>query len=138
MSNESPLSLLVSILSSSVKELESAYAKKGQEYPSLDARFTPLPDDAKELEVNPELGQLSRIVVAAAAQIMATVRAPMETIQEYSTGSYAAASLNLVVDVNVANILKDSGPQGMHIKDIALRADVPAERLGTSSCMAQD
>ena len=109
MKNESPvspLSALLSILTKSINTLESAYSEANLQYPSLDAPFAPTP-----LDGNPELIQATRHAVAAAAQIIATIRVPIETVQEYSTSSYAAASLNLVVETNVANILKDAGEQ---------------------------
>ena len=104
MKNESPvspLSALLSILTKSINTLEGAYSEANLQYPSLDAPFAPTP-----LDGNAELIQATRHAVAAAAQIIATIRVPIETVQEYSTSSYAAASLNLVVETNVANILK--------------------------------
>ncbi|VDB99932.1 unnamed protein product [Peniophora sp. CBMAI 1063] len=124
MPDESPLSSLVSILSSNVKVLEAAYAKQNKSYPSLDADFVSDPLDA-----DPELGMAKRLVVAAAAQIIATVRSPMETVQEYGTSSYAVASLGLAVNINVADILKDSGEKGMHVKEVASRTNVSHEHL---------
>ena len=106
MSDQSPLTSLVAILSSSVRALEATYAGQGLSYPSLDAPYTPGP-----LDQDPDADKAARLIVAAAAQIIATVRAPAETVQEYAASSYAAASLNLVLDVHVANILKDAGAQ---------------------------
>ncbi|KZV63584.1 S-adenosyl-L-methionine-dependent methyltransferase [Peniophora sp. CONT] len=142
MSPKTPLSALVDILSSNAKALESAYAEKELEYPSLDTAFSQDP-----LDKDANLAHAKRLIVAAAAQIIATVRTPMETVQEHATSAYAAASLNLVVDVHVADILKDAGAQassssnlrrfyvllqcaqGLHVKDISAQAGVPSDRL---------
>jgi hypothetical protein len=102
--SRSPLSNLVSLLSSSVQTLEAAYDKAGATFPSLDAPFVP-----GALDGNPEVNHVARIIVATAAQIIATVRSPTEVLGEYSTGSLASAALSLTVDVHVANIIKDSG-----------------------------
>ena len=74
----SPLSALLSILTKSINTLESTYSEANLQYPSLDAPFAPTP-----LDGNPELIQATRHAVAAAAQIIATIRVPIETVQEY-------------------------------------------------------
>ena len=128
MKNESPvspLSALLSILTKSINTLESAYSEANLQYPSLDAPFAPTP-----LDGNPELIQATRHAVAAAAQIIATIRVPIETVQEYSTSSYAVASLNLVVETNVANILKAAGDQVRSRSSLALPAS--QSRAGSS------
>ncbi|KAI0035464.1 S-adenosyl-L-methionine-dependent methyltransferase [Vararia minispora EC-137] len=127
MAAQSPLSALLALLTSSVQTLESAYAKQGLSYPSLDAPFAPSP-----LDTDAELNNIARLAVASAAQIIATIRGPLETIQETSTGAYGAAALSLIVDTHVANIIKEAGDddQGVHISEIAAKAQVPADSLG--------
>ena len=101
-----PLRALANIILTSVQSLESAYANKGNAFPDLTQTFASGP-----LDTDPAVDETVRTIVAAAYQIIATVRAPPETIQEYSTGAYSAAALSIVVDLNITNILQDAGEQ---------------------------
>ncbi|KAF9025659.1 S-adenosyl-L-methionine-dependent methyltransferase [Hymenopellis radicata] len=67
-----------------------------------------------------------RIIVAAAAQLIATVRSPPETLQLDCTGTYTTAVLGVIEDANVADILMEAGPQGLHVKDIAAASGLDA------------
>lgn len=112
----SSLSALVGILSSGVQTLESEYTKQGSAYPSLNDPFAPGP-----LDSDATVNATARLVVAAAYQIIAAVRTPFESIQEYGTGMYAPAALSLVVDIHIPNLLKDAGEQvnmPIHFQDL--------------------
>ncbi|KAG5645605.1 hypothetical protein DXG03_005743 [Asterophora parasitica] len=101
-----PLSALAAIISSNVKSLEAAYATHGADFPSLDDPFRPTP-----LDFDPTLHQTKALIVAAAAQILASVRSPIETLQEYAPGMYWTATLGFVVDANIPDILNEGGPE---------------------------
>ena len=98
------LRALSNIISSGIQTLESAYSNKGISFPTLSDTFEPGP-----LDTDPAVNETTRTIVAAAYQIIATVRAPPESIQEYATGAYSTAALNLVVDLNIPNILQEAG-----------------------------
>ncbi|KAJ3929904.1 MAG: S-adenosyl-L-methionine-dependent methyltransferase [Lentinula lateritia] len=115
---------LVDILTSSVKTLLSQYNQQGVVFPSLNQPFVP-----SSLDSNPAVNESTRLIIAAAYQIIAAVRAPAESIQEYATGAYAATALNLCVEVSVANILQDAGQQGLHVRDMATKTDIATEHL---------
>lgn len=115
----SPLSALANIISSNAQNLEAAYAKSGAEFPSLDDPFRPTP-----LDFDPTLDQTKALIVAAAAQLLATVRSPIEMLQEYSPGMYWTATLGFVVDTNIPDILNEGGRQGVHVKDISAQNGV--------------
>ena len=106
MSSPSPLSALAGIISQSVQTLESAYSKKGLSFPSLDEPFKPGP-----LDDDLEVGNTTRLIVAAAYQIIATVRPPSETIMLHAPAMYMSASLGVVDEANIADVLKDAGPR---------------------------
>ncbi|KAI0032886.1 S-adenosyl-L-methionine-dependent methyltransferase [Vararia minispora EC-137] len=119
-----PLSALLRLLASSVESLEAAYAKEGVPFPSLDA-----PNAASPLAIDPEASHLARVAVAAAYQVIATVRDPIETVQHTAASYYASAALGVSVDLHVANILKEGGDEGVHIDEIAAQAGVPGDGL---------
>ena len=106
MSSTSPLAALAEIITQGAQTLESAYSKKGFSFPSLDEPFKPGP-----LDDDPDLGNTTRLIVAAAYQIIATVRPPMETIKLSAPAFHLSASLGVVDEADVADVLKDAGPQ---------------------------
>jgi hypothetical protein len=101
-----PLRALANIISTNVQTLESAYTRNGATFPDLKDPFAP-----SALDADPALNETARTIVAAAYQIIAAVRPPHESIQEYATGCYSSMALNLVVDLNIPNILKEAGGQ---------------------------
>jgi|SRR5882762_3798629 len=102
----SPLSALVAIISSGVHTLESTYTKYGTKFPSLDDPYVPGP-----FEEDPTLVETTRLVVAAAAQLIASVRLPEDTIREYAPSMFISSSMSFVVETNVPDILHEAGPE---------------------------
>ena len=100
-----PLLTLANTLVSGILTLESVYAKNGMTYPSLDDPFSPGSLDGDEV-----LANATRVIIGAAAQIIATVRPPVETLQESALAMYTPASLGLAVDFGIADVLKATGP----------------------------
>ncbi|KAG6817814.1 hypothetical protein H0H87_003222 [Tephrocybe sp. NHM501043] len=118
------LTELLNIITSGVQTLESAYAKDGQQYPSLDEPFRPI-----ALDQDAALTEARRLIVAAAAQLIATVRSPVETLQDYAPGLYNTATLGFIEETNVADIIKEGAAQGLHVKDISTRDGVDPSYL---------
>ncbi|KAG6919980.1 hypothetical protein DXG01_013329 [Tephrocybe rancida] len=124
MANPSPLRALADIISANVTILEDAYAKEGATFPSLDEPFKWAP-----IDTNPLLAEAKRLIAAAAGQLVATVRSPVETLQEYSPGMYLTVTLGTVVDTNVPDILRDAGSEGLHINAISAKNGVDPSYL---------
>ncbi|KAI0057865.1 S-adenosyl-L-methionine-dependent methyltransferase [Artomyces pyxidatus] len=120
----SPLTALANLISSSVQTLESAYSKEGLAFPSLDEPFRPGP-----LDNDAAIMAATHVIIAAAHQLIATVRSPMDTIFDYAPSMFMSASLGLAVDVDVPDVLKDAGPQGLHVKEIGEKVDIEGEKL---------
>ena len=99
-----PLLALANILVNGILTLESVYAKNGMTYPSLDDPFSPGSLDGDEV-----LANTTRVIIGAAAQIIATVRPPVETLQESALAMYTPVSLGLAVDSGIADVLKAAG-----------------------------
>ncbi|KAH8981148.1 S-adenosyl-L-methionine-dependent methyltransferase [Lactarius akahatsu] len=124
MSSTSPLVALARIISQGVQTLESAYSKKNLSFPSLDEPFKPSP-----LDDDPDVGNTTRLVIAAAFQIIATVRPPQETILDYAPAMYLSATLGVVDEANIADALKEAGPKGLHVNDISTKTGVDSDKL---------
>lgn len=77
------LALLTNIISTNVDSIQTAYTAHNSTFPSLD---TPGIDSAlNPATTDPEVAQSINAIIAAAAQLIATVRRPELTIVEAST-----------------------------------------------------
>lgn len=139
-----PLFALANTLINGILTLESVYAKNATSFPSLDEPFVP-----NALDNDAVLAATTRLIVGAAAQIIATVRPPVETLQDYALSMYTPAALGLAVDCNFADVLESVGPevrqymvllflapdhsrtcQGLHSRDIAQQVGLDEEKTG--------
>ncbi|KAI0041967.1 S-adenosyl-L-methionine-dependent methyltransferase [Auriscalpium vulgare] len=118
MAQDSPLLALAAIISSGAHTLEDAYAQKGHTFPSLNEPFSPGPLDADK-----DVGDATRLIIAAAHQIIATVRAPIDTFQDYAPAVYMTSALGFVDQADIADVLKEE-PQGLHVNDIGKKINV--------------
>jgi hypothetical protein len=71
----SNLSALLALISSGIADIESTYAANDATFPSLDEPYIPDPIEGKAVSA-------ANLVVAAAAQLIATVRPPSFTLFE--------------------------------------------------------
>ncbi|KAJ3864280.1 S-adenosyl-L-methionine-dependent methyltransferase [Lentinula novae-zelandiae] len=115
---------LATILYSGIETLLSEYNHQGVAFPLLSQPFTPSP-----LDTNSVVNESTCLIIAAAHQIIATVRAPAESIQEHATGAYTATALNLCVDVHVADILQGAGAQGIHTRELGTKTNIATKHL---------
>jgi hypothetical protein len=99
----SSLTALANIISTSADVLNKAYSQKGLQFPDLDDPLQPSPP------VDPSLAEHQALIVAAAAQISAIVRPPVQTFTELAFGIYGTSILAFVVDTNIPDILKEAG-----------------------------
>ncbi|KAJ8508977.1 hypothetical protein ONZ45_g8811 [Pleurotus djamor] len=112
------LDALVRIISSGVQTLRENYASQRESFPSLNETFVP-----SKLEEDPAIMAVSRLVVGAAAQLIASLRGPYDVLNEVGTGMYGPATLTVMNDNNIADLLQEAGPEG-------LPADVIGEKVG--------
>jgi hypothetical protein len=74
-----PLDALLGVISSGLAEIKTIYSKEGISTPSLDDPYSPNPVERK-------VGQATNLVVAAAFQLIATLRHPSGSLVEASGG----------------------------------------------------
>ena len=103
----SDIRALINIISAQVDTIEAKYAKAGESCPSLDQ---PEPTFGA-LDHDPEMDRAKDIATAAAAQLLASLRSPLDTVYEMACGTLQTAALGFVEEVNIANILAEAGPQ---------------------------
>ena len=75
----SPLRRLVNILSDAVTQIDEKYALADLEFPALHKQFDEK-DPAWRLLSDPDVVPLSSVIVAAADQLIASVRHPMQAV----------------------------------------------------------
>ncbi|KAK7045188.1 S-adenosyl-L-methionine-dependent methyltransferase, partial [Favolaschia claudopus] len=119
---------LLTLLSSAVDTLEGIYTKENTPFPSLDKPWNPR-DLSEAVAKQPEVVQAKLTIVAAAEQLMATVRDPYAAMLRFGDGVLLVACLRTVSELNVVEILREAGSQGLHVKEIAAPSKVNPDLL---------
>ncbi|KAF7349733.1 hypothetical protein MSAN_01700100 [Mycena sanguinolenta] len=106
------------IINKAIDEIEGVYAAADLPLPSLDAPFNPV-DPAEALLHNPTVEGATLNIMAAAAQLSATVASPLVSALNASHAYHIPACLRAASEVNVVEVLREVGPAGLHAKEIA-------------------
>ncbi|KAJ7142268.1 O-methyltransferase [Mycena epipterygia] len=118
MESLSTLRLLANIITDGVQTMERVYLETGTPLPSLDGTFDR--DDLMEvLRRTPDVSAAIKNIVAAAGQITAMVADPISVITNSTLGFHVSCCLRVASELNVVEILREAGPQGAHVKEIA-------------------
>ncbi|KAJ7748947.1 S-adenosyl-L-methionine-dependent methyltransferase [Mycena metata] len=125
----STLRLLADIISTAVGKMEAAYERDGHLLPSLDTPFDPA-DSAESLRREPDVAAAIMDILAAAAQISATVRDPSRTVVQTALAFNISSCLRVASELNVVEIIRDAPSQASHVKEIAALASVDSNLLG--------
>ncbi|KAJ4487854.1 O-methyltransferase-domain-containing protein [Lentinula aciculospora] len=126
----SPLRSLLSIIQNSVDDIEAAFDKRGLDFPSIDE--PPSERDAIRLESSVQAA--TALLTSAAYQLIATAQLPPSYIFNSLFGYYLTSALRAAMETNVVEILREAGPQGMHVKEIAKKAEVDPTKLSSILC----
>ncbi|KAK1232072.1 hypothetical protein PQX77_004790 [Marasmius sp. AFHP31] len=110
----SPLRSLAEIIISAVTTLETQFSNQGLVHPSLDDPYEP-----NVLDNEVEVVNARRLIVAAAAQLIASVSTPTDLMKECSTAMFTTATLGFAVDTDIADFLGTAGPKGLHTDQLA-------------------
>ncbi|KAF7288814.1 S-adenosyl-L-methionine-dependent methyltransferase [Mycena chlorophos] len=117
---------LLAILSSSIDLLESTCDAAGVAVPDLHEPFTP-PSEA--FRAIPAAAEAASLIGAAALQIEAIVTPPPVTLYRIVGGNFRSAALRAVFESGVTELLREAGPQGMHVRDIGAANGQEPEKL---------
>ncbi|KAJ7121939.1 O-methyltransferase [Mycena filopes] len=122
------LRALSDMIADAVTTVERTYKDAGQEAPSLDKPFD-RHDPAEALRRDPVVASAVQNLVAAAGQITAIVRDPAVSIVSSAHAFQISSCVRAVAELNVAEILKEAGPKGLHVKHIAALGKVDPSLL---------
>nr|GAT44743.1 predicted protein [Mycena chlorophos] len=125
----STLRALLNVMSDAVDTIEGVYTSANLPIPSLNEPYNPS-DPSEALRADPIVAAASTNLIAAAAQITATVRNPVHTAVLTTCYFHIASAVRVASELNVVEILREAGPQGMHLNDIAAKCHVHSDVLG--------
>ncbi|KLO13130.1 O-methyltransferase [Schizopora paradoxa] len=125
---KSTLKALVEIISKNIDVLDDALEKRGCPVPSLDDPFTPGSDVANG---QPELMVTADLACRAALQLAQIIRLPQLTLLQDSVSHLTSVSMRTAVELHIAEILNEAGPEGLHIDVIAEKCNVDSTKLGS-------
>lgn len=97
---------LAELLVAQTKALEAAYAKAGEKVPTLDTL-----SQSSAVDADPSVDNIRDIIVAAAHQIIQTVRPTHETLQLEVMGVLSTNALGIAEEYNFPDALAEAGPQ---------------------------
>ncbi|KAF7333319.1 putative S-adenosyl-L-methionine-dependent methyltransferase [Mycena venus] len=108
---------LCTLISTSVATVDSRCKALAGTYPDLNN-----PTNSKESEAllnDDEIANATSIALAAASQLIASMQYPSRSILDASYGFVVSTALGVVAESSTAEIIREAGPQGCHINDIA-------------------
>ncbi|KAI5123841.1 hypothetical protein M0805_009133 [Coniferiporia weirii] len=120
------LHALAKLVTDSVKQIEESCTARNVTFPPLNSTFS-LESEAARMD--PAVLQASANIVAAAAQLTAIVRPPTLTLWTTALAFHVPSALRLASETNTVEILREAGPQGLHVDKIAKKANTNANKL---------
>ncbi|KAJ7877779.1 S-adenosyl-L-methionine-dependent methyltransferase [Mycena leptocephala] len=111
----SEVSQLSEIITSSVQELLELSKTNNWSLPVLNEPFSPSKNIFRE---NPDASYATAKIIAAAVQLATTLMDPGEALR-FIVPDLKSAALSVCFKCNVPEILREAGPNGLHVRDIA-------------------
>ncbi|KAK7014078.1 hypothetical protein VNI00_019427 [Paramarasmius palmivorus] len=122
-----PTRVLLELIQKNVEVLEKACAASGTDIPDLHLPFHP---STEAFRTNPDAAEASNVIVAAAQQLAATLAPPQVALYDVVGGAFKSAAIRVCIESNVTEILREAGPQGLHVDDIAKINGQDSRKLG--------
>ncbi|EIM82217.1 S-adenosyl-L-methionine-dependent methyltransferase [Stereum hirsutum FP-91666 SS1] len=123
MANE--LAALSSLVSKGTETIIQTYSDRGRTFPTLDD-----PKGPSAIEDDRQLAETINIVLAAAAQLIEMLRKPSDVIMDTVYAMHVTPALRIAVETGIAELLRESEPEGLHIDDFGKFIDVDKDKLG--------
>ncbi|TBU37789.1 O-methyltransferase [Dichomitus squalens] len=122
------LRALHAVIGDAISDIESTYGAHELDFPSLDVPYyantsliTMDQQRAEELRGDPVVFGAANTIVAACGQLAAAVHKPFFSLVEGAQGGNLIACLQFLENTHTVEILREAGPQGLHVKDLAAR-----------------
>ncbi|KZP25715.1 S-adenosyl-L-methionine-dependent methyltransferase [Athelia psychrophila] len=124
---ESELLQLAALISQSVATLIKTCAENSLALPRLSDPFTPESDAFRAI---PACEKAANIIASATAQLAAVVAPPQLRIMNMAGGYLHSSALWVCLESSVTEVLREAGPQGLHVDEIAAKCSIDSGRLG--------
>ncbi|KAJ3517445.1 hypothetical protein NLJ89_g507 [Agrocybe chaxingu] len=123
----SPARQVLDLLSASLSTLEKTCKEKGLKVPDLHAPFHP---ETEAFRGDPTIAEAANVISAAALQLAAIFTPPQVSLYHIVGGHFKSAALRVCIESSVTEILREGGPDGVHINDIAAKNGQDPQKLG--------
>ncbi|CAA7266025.1 unnamed protein product [Cyclocybe aegerita] len=123
----SPARQLLALISTSLSTLENTCAEKGFNIPDLHAAFDPA---SEAFRADPVAGEAANVLGAAALQLAAIFLPPHVSLYHNVSGYVRSAATRVCIESNVTEILREGGPNGVHVNDIAAKNGLDPRKIG--------
>ncbi|KAK2463359.1 hypothetical protein APHAL10511_004670 [Amanita phalloides] len=117
---------LLDLITNAVNTIEEACKETGTDLPNLDQPFHPA---SEAFRANPAAAQAASVISAAASHLDALVAPPRNTLHHLIGGHWKSAALRQCLEGHVTEILREAGPNGLHVSDIAAKNGLDAAKL---------
>ncbi|KAG6865590.1 hypothetical protein C0991_001139 [Blastosporella zonata] len=118
---------LSDLISSSVSALLKACHENDTPFPDGNQPFT---SQSEAFRANKVAHDATNVIAAAALQLAGRVLTPQTSLMNIMSGHLKNAALHTALNLNVTEILREAGPQGLHADEIAKICDVDSNKLG--------
>ncbi|KAJ7852947.1 O-methyltransferase-domain-containing protein [Mycena olivaceomarginata] len=137
----SDLRVLGELIIESIKTIESRFNHEDIDFPALANPFNG-ERKAESILLEPEISTARSYIVAAASQLIAMVRSPVQTMVENGSGGFnkfhLPSCIRAAVESNMVEIIREAGSQGIHANDIAKKNNTdPTKAESTHSVKIQ-
>ncbi|KAL5531056.1 hypothetical protein ACEPAG_3932 [Sanghuangporus baumii] len=106
------------LVSSSVSEILGICERTKKEFPSLNEPVHPSEFSPEGIRNHPAVSERITVAIAAVTQLVATLQNPL--VNPWNSSAEAA---------NAAEIIRNTGPNGMHVYDIAAKSGFDSKKL---------
>ncbi|KAF8626087.1 hypothetical protein AX15_005085 [Amanita polypyramis BW_CC] len=117
---------LLDLITRSVEALEKTCAANGTSIPDLQSAFNPA---SEAFRSDPVAAEAASIITAATSHLSAIVTPPHITAYNAIGGHWRSGAIRLCLESHVTEILREAGPEGLHVDDIAAKNGMDAQKL---------
>jgi len=128
LEKKSPLRVLADIISEAVNHIDNEYSAAQLEFPSLKDVFDPK-DPANVLLSDAQVIKNTSLVVAAAEQLVASIRAPVMVAGDLGLVHLKSSCLQAATVGCVSEILREAGSKGSHVNEISEKNGMDPRKL---------
>ncbi|KAJ8519754.1 hypothetical protein ONZ45_g3358 [Pleurotus djamor] len=127
-SDVSNLRQLAILILDNVDIIDRLANEQGLSYPNIDTIYDP--DAAREkFTVQPEVLTAALLATSAASQLVATLKLPGLSLLGRANAFHVSSALRIASETGVTEILREAGPQGLNVQDIAKKTGAEATIL---------